>query len=133
MVPLLESVALTWLRLERCANGLKYIIRCQSTLEGHAIDYELWIEVGSECLPIFSSSLQYIIIVDFKIWSVEALRDTTLNNIRIDRHFFHYLIALMLIRSIVKHLVSPFHVLEEHGLRWQHFDHHLLSNGGFAF
>jgi hypothetical protein len=89
VVLLLESMALSWLVLERSADGLEGVIWGQSSLEGHTVDHKLWVQLTAESTPVFCGISEQAIVSNFMILSRESLINTALNHFFVDSQFGH--------------------------------------------
>lgn len=124
---LLEAVALSWLMLEGSADGLESVIWSQSSLEVHAVNHKLWVELASEGAPIFGGISQHVIVINCVIASGEGFVDALFNNISINSQFLHQAIALLGIDSVDEKLMGTLHILEVDRLWRQVFVHLLLD------
>lgn len=89
VVLLLESMALSWLMLERSADGLESVIWGQSSLEGHTVDHKLWVQLTTESTPVFRGISEQAIVSNFMVLSRESLINTALNYFSVNSQFGH--------------------------------------------
>lgn len=118
-MPLLESVALSWLSFERSTDCFENVVWRQPSLKSHTIDNKLWIQASSQSLPVLRSELEHVVIVLRLVSPVESFIHALLDDIGLDRHVFHDSVAFHFVWPIIEDLVRSLHVLEEHGL-WGH-------------
>ena len=112
----LEVLALCWLVVERGADGLEGVLGSQGAVEGHLINNDGRIHLGSLALPLLVHSFEDEVVLGslIDIDCVEESRlNTFLNHINVNCQCLHHFVALFFGYPMLEKLMHPLDILKE--------------------